>query len=116
MLKPADQPVTGPGEKRPVGELVHQLVGVGKAYAKAEVDLAKAIAAAKAKALAVPGALLGAALLLGIAAIGALATGIVLALAPLVGPLAAGFITLLIFSAVAGGLAYIAIGKIRSAL
>ena len=113
MLKPADQPAIGPDEDRPVGDLVHQLVEDGKAYAKAEVDLAKAIATAKGKALAIPGALLGAALLFGIAAIGALATGIVLALAPLVGPLAAGFITLLIFAAIAGALAYVAIGKIR---
>jgi hypothetical protein len=113
MLKPADQPAIGPDEDRPVGDLVHQLVEDGKAYAKAEVDLAKTIATAKGKALAIPGALLGAALLLGIAAIGALATGVVLALAPLVGPLAAGFITLLIFAAIAGALGYVAVGMIR---
>ena len=113
MLKPADRPPTSPDEDRPVGDLVHQMVEDGKAYAKAEVDLVKAIATAKGKALAIPGALLGAALLFGIAAIGALATGIVLALTPLVGPLAAGFITLLIFAAIAGALAYVAIGKIR---
>ena len=113
MLKPADQPPVDPDEDRPVGDLVHQLVEEGKAYAKAEVDLAKAIATATGKALARPGALLGAALLFGIAAIGAFATGIGLALAPLVGPLAAGFITLLIFAAIAGALAYVAIGKIR---
>jgi len=113
MLKLADQPMTGPDEDRPVGDLVHQLVEDGKAYAKAEADLVKAIATAKGKALAMPGALLGAALLFGIAAIGALATGVVLALTSLVGPLAAGFITLLIFGAVAGALAYVAIGKIR---
>ena len=113
MLKPADQPAIGPDEDRPVGDLVHQLVEDGKAYAKAEVDLAKTIATAKGKALAVPGTLLGAALLFSIAAIGALATGVVLALAPLVGPLAAGFITLLIFAAIAGALGYVAVGTIR---
>ena len=33
------------GAERPVGELVHQLVEDGKAYARAEIGLAKAIAA-----------------------------------------------------------------------
>jgi hypothetical protein len=113
MLKPADQPPVGPDEDRPVGDLVHQLVEDGKAYAKTEVDLVKAIATAKGKALAVPGALLAAALLFGIAAIGALGTGVVLALVPFVGPLAAGFFTLLIFAAVAGALAYVATARIR---
>jgi len=56
MLKPVDQ-AEPPREERPVGDLVHQLVEEGKAYARAEIGLAKAIAAAKAKALALPAAL-----------------------------------------------------------
>ena len=53
MLKPVD-PGPQPPE-RPVGELVHQLIEEGKAYARAEFDLLKAIGTAKAKALALPG-------------------------------------------------------------
>ena len=113
MLKPADPRPTGPDEERPVGDLVHKLVEDGKAYAKAELDLAKVIATAKGKALAVPAALIGAALLFGIAAIGALATGVVLALAEVMNPLLAGAIALVLFAAIAGGLGYLAVAKAR---
>ena len=57
MLKPVD-PGPPPAE-RPIGELVHELIEEGKAYARAEIGLAKAIAAAKGKALALPAALFG---------------------------------------------------------
>ena len=118
MLKPTEptsHPI-GPEEERPVGELVHQLVEDGKAYARAEVNLVKTIASAKGKAAALPAALLGGALLFGIAAVCALAVGVVIALAKFVGPLAAGAITLLIFAAIAGALAWVAIGKLRNGL
>ena len=62
MLKPTD-----PGRhtaERPVGELVHELIEEGKAYARAEIGLAKAIAVAKSKALALPAAMFGTALIL----------------------------------------------------
>ena len=116
MLKPNDpvmQP-TGPNEERPVGELVHQLVEDGKAYARAEVNLAKAIATAKGKALALPVGLFATAFVLLLAAVTALAVGVVIALAKFVGPLAAGLITLLIFAGVAGLMSYIAVSKLRS--
>lgn len=112
MLKPVDPP---PPE-RPVGELVQELVDEGKAYARAEIDLAKAIAAAKAKALALPAGLLVAALFVGMAAINALVLGVVLALATLIGPLAAGIAGLLIFAAIAGGLAWYGIERAKQAL
>jgi len=118
MLKPSEpamQP-TGPNEERPVGELVHQLVEDGKAYARAEVNLAKTIATSKGKALALPAALLGTALVFVIAAVSALAVAVVLALAKFIGPLAAGLVALLIFAGIAGVLAWVAIGKIRSGL
>ena len=118
MLKPNEptkQPI-GPDEERPVGELVHQLVEDGKAYARAEVDLVKTIATVKGKALAVPAALLGTALLFAIAALCGLAAGMVIALAKFVGPLAAGLITLLILGGIAGALAWVAIGKVRNGL
>lgn len=104
MLKPVD-----PGlqkAERPVGELVHELIEDGKAYARAEIGLAKAIAAAKGKALALPAALFGAAFLFALAGVTALAVGVVIALETFIGPLAAGFIGLLIFFAIAGGLGW----------
>ena len=112
MLKPAEPP---PPE-RPIGELVQELVEEGKAYARAELDLAKVIATAKAKALALPAGLLIAALFVAMAALNALAFGVVLALATLIGPLLAGIVGLLIFAAIAGGLAWWGIERARRAL
>ena len=101
MLKPVDP--GPPRAERPVGELVHELIEEGKAYAHAEIDWVKAIAAAKAKALALPAGLFGAAFILALAAVTALAVGVVMALARFIGPLAAGFVGMLIFAAIAGG-------------
>src|SRR3569623_1476683 len=115
MLKVTEQPQPADDE-RPIGELVHQLIEDGKAYARAEVGLVKAIATAKASALAMPIGLLVAALFIGMAALYALAFGIMLALVKLVRPLLAGVIGMLILAAVAGGLVWFAIGRIRSAL
>ena len=100
MLKPADPLPSLP--ERPVGELVHELIEDGKAYARAEINLAKAIAAAKGKALVVPAAMFGAAFTLALAAVVALAVGFVLALRTFIGPLAAGFVGMLIFAVLAG--------------
>jgi hypothetical protein len=111
MLKPVD-PGANKAE-RPVGELVHELIEDGKAYARAEIGLAKAIAAAKGKALALPAALFGAAFLFALAGVTALAVGVVLALETFIGPLAAGFIGLLIFFAIAGGLGWIGYQRLR---
>ena len=115
MLKPIEQ-AEPPHEERPVGDLVHQLVEEGKAYASAEIGLAKAIAAAKAKALALPAALFGAAFLVALAAITALAVGVVLALAKFLGPLLAGIAGLVIFAAIAGGLAWYGAQRVKQAL
>ena len=114
MLKPADP--SPPPPERPVGELVHELIEQGKAYARAEIGLAKAIAAAKGKALAFPVAILITALFIMMAAINALVIGVVLALSTLIGPLAAGFVGLLIFVAIAGGLAWWGVESARRAL
>lgn len=114
MLKPSD-PAAGasPGEEPPVGELVHQLVEDGKAYARAEVNIVKAIASQKASALALPAALFGAAFLLLIGAAVALAVGVLLAIEPLAGPLLSGILAFLIFGAIAGGLAWYALQRIK---
>ena len=100
MLKPADP--GPPPPERPIGELVHELIENGKAYARAEFDLYKAIAAAKGKALAIPAALFVIAFLCALAAVTALAVGVVIALETFIGPLAAGFVGMLIFAALAG--------------
>lgn len=114
MLKPAD--LGPPPPDRPVGELIHQLIDDGKAYARAELDLAKAIAGAKARALALPAALLGIAVICALAAITALAVGVVIALSRFIGPLAAGFIGMLIFAAIAGALGWYATERVRRIL
>jgi hypothetical protein len=100
MLKPVDPGPQGP--ERSVGELVHELIEDGKAYARAELGLVKAIAAAKGKALALPVAMFGAAFICALAAVTALAVGVVIALETFIGPLAAGFVGMLIFAAIAG--------------
>jgi hypothetical protein len=118
MLKPSD-PGPGPadpGSDRSVSELVHQLVEDGKAYAKAEVGVVKAIASSKAGALAIPAALLAVAFLLAQGGINALAVGILLAIGAALGPLLGGILAFLIFMAAAGGLAWFAIQKVRKDL
>jgi hypothetical protein len=114
MLKPADP--GPPPPERPVAELVHELIEDGKAYAHAEIGLAKAIASAKGKALALPAALFGAAFICALAAVTALALGLVMALARFIGPLAAGFVGMLIFAAIAGLLGWWGTQRLRQDL
>ena len=116
MLKPAEPAMqSGNGDEKPVGELVHQLVEQGKAYAQAEIDLGKAIAASKAEALKVPAILLAAAFLFIQAAFCVLAVALFLALLPLMGPGLAGLAAFLIFAGLGGGLAYLAVQKLGDA-
>lgn len=110
MLKPVDP---GSQEERPVGELVSELIENGKAYARAEIGLLRAIAVAKGKAVAIPAALFVAALFIGMAAINALVVGVVIALETFIGPLAGGFVGMLIFAAVAGLLGWAGYAKLR---
>jgi hypothetical protein len=111
MLKPVDPGPLPP--ERPVGELVHELIEEGKAYARAEIGLARAIATAKAKALTLPAALFAIAFIAALAAVVALAVGVVMGLAKFIGPLAAGFIAMLIFAAIAGGLGWYGAERLR---
>ena len=115
MLKPTDpamQP-SGPGDERPIGELVHQLVEEGKAYAQAELGVAKAIASEKAGSLKLPAILLGTALLFLQAAVTTLAVAIFLALLPLMGPVLAGLLAFAIFAGTAAGLGWRAVETIK---
>jgi protein-S-isoprenylcysteine O-methyltransferase Ste14 len=114
MLKPADP--GPPPPERPVGELVHELIEDGKAYARAEIGLVKAIAAAKGKALALPAAMFGVAFVCVLAAITGVTLGVVLALETFIGPLAAGFVGMLIFLAIAGLLGWYGYSRLRQDL
>ena len=116
MLKPpVDQPEPRSTDERSIGDLVNQLIDDGKAYARAEVEVVKAIARAKAGGYKVAGILLGAALAFGLAAMAGLAVGVTMALAPLVGPLLAGIIAAMLFGGLAGALAIAAIKRIGDA-
>jgi len=118
VLKSPGEPGRPPegSDERPIGELVHELVEEGKAYVKAEIGLAKAIAADKAEAVKLPAILFGAAFLLVSAAVTALAVGVAIALATLVGPLAGGFLAFLLFAALAGGLGWYGAKRLREGL
>lgn len=83
-------------EEKPVGELFSKLIDEGKAYAKAELGLAKATAEAKADGAKKPIMVGFAALLFLQSAATVLAITIALALATLVGPLAGGLIATLV--------------------
>jgi hypothetical protein len=115
MLKPSDPPPL-PEAERPVGELVHELVESGKSYARAEVELAKATAAAKAKAFKLPAILLAAAFLLVVGAICALGVGLVLALAEAIGAIGAGLLVFVLLAAAAGGCAWYAGKRLKADL
>lgn len=117
MLKPPNEPEVAPADSdRPVGQLVHELIEDGKAYARAELEVVKAIATTKANALKVPAILFGIAFLLALAAITALAVGVAMGLATLIGPLAGGFVAFLLFAGVAGGLGWYGVKRLREDL
>jgi Putative Actinobacterial Holin-X, holin superfamily III len=111
MLKPA-QPGPPPPD-RPIVELLHQLVDDGKAYVEAEIALVKTIADAKTRVVIVSAILVGVAFLFALAGIAAFSLGVVLALTVYIGPLAAGFVGLLIFAAVAGALGWFGVERVR---
>jgi len=117
VLKPPNDP--GPpsaDNERPIGELVHELIEDGKAYARAEIDVLKAMAADKVNALKLPAILFGAAFVLLLAAVAALAYGVAAGLATLIGPLAGGLVAFMLFAAVAGGLIWVGVKKLREGL
>ena len=103
-------------EEKPIGELFGKLIDDGKAYARAELGLAKATAEAKANAAKKPALLGAAALLFLIAGVVVLCMTLALALATLVGPLAGGLIASLVtfgFAAALGLWAKQEAGKLK---
>jgi hypothetical protein len=113
MLKRADEPAVEAEEERPIGEVVSELVEQGKAYAKAEVDLAKAQALAKAAELKTPAILLFSALLFAQAAVTVLAVAVALGLAPLIGPFGGGLVAVLLAGGVAALLGWLGVQKLQ---
>ena len=111
MLKRTD---SSPAEAdRPIGEIVGQLVDDGKAYAKSEVEVVKAIAAAKTKALIFPATLFGIAVLLAITSLSALAIGLFFALYAFMPALVAGLLAFAILAGIAALLGWIGVIRLR---
>ena len=92
----------------PIGQLFSQLVDDGKRYARAEVEFYKAKAADKAQPVRKAAIFGGIAVTLALSAVTALLVGLIMALEPQVGPLAATLIVVLVTFAVAGLLGYLA--------
>ena len=104
----------GERDEAPIGELVGRLIDQGKVYARAEVDLAKAIATAKVDTFKPAFALFAAALLFVIAGVVTFCITLALALATLIGPLAGGLLATVIAFAIAGALAFFATKMLSS--
>ncbi len=105
-----------PGGDRSFGELATQLVEDAKAYAQAEIDLAKAIAADKVSAFKMGALLLAIALFVAVGALNALCVAVFFVLAGLMNPILAGILTFLLVGAVAALLGWIGFSKLRDAL
>jgi hypothetical protein len=116
MLKATDPTPIGPippGGERPIGEIVGDLVDEGKAYARAEFNVAKTIAASKASGFKEPLALFGAALLVGMAALNALAVAVFVLLAMLMRPLLAALLAFALIAGLAALLGWLGYQKLR---
>lgn len=116
MLKPAESTAV-PGDPEPsIGELASQLVDDAKAYARAEADLAKAIASEKADKAKTPLILMVSAVFVAMAALNALMVAIIVALAILVGPLVAAILAFVLIAAAAGIMGWMGYSKLREGL
>lgn len=95
-------------EEPSVGDLVERLIDDGRAYAEAEVALARARVEQKVAGYRSAAIYGGAALVAALTALVCLAVTLVLALASLIGPLAGGLAATLLVGALAGALFYLA--------
>lgn len=89
-----DARVETPQTESSIGDLFHQLVGDGKAYVSAEVNLYKEIARHRAAQAKAGLAALVAGAVLALSGLIAFMVALVMGLAPLVGPVAGGLIVL----------------------
>ena len=108
-------PVSTAPDERPIGALFGQLIDDGKGFARAELGLVKAQAEAKAESLKLPVILFAAAFLFLQASVVVLCMTIALALETLIGPLAGGLVATLVGLAIAGGLAFLGVKKLKAA-
>lgn len=115
MLKPSGEGPQG-GNERSFGELASQLIDDGKAYARAEVDLAKSIAADKTKTIRISAIFLAAAAVVAMGAFNALCFGIFVGLAMLMNPVLAGIVAFVLIGAIAALLAWFGVSKLRESL
>lgn len=97
-----DTPAHDPREES-IADLVNRLIEDGRSYARAEIDLLKQIARHRAGRARTGLVLVTAGAVLGLSALTALVLGLVLGLATLIGPLAAG----LVVTAVLAGIAFL---------
>ena len=111
MLKPTG-PIP-PGGERPIGEIVGDLVDEGKAYARAEFNVFKTIAASKAGQFKTPLILLAAALLVGMAALNALAVAVFILFALAMRPLFAALLAFVLIAGLAAFLGWLGVQKLR---
>jgi hypothetical protein len=116
MLKPADPPPLKKGEEPEIGDLLSRLIDDAETYARAELKVARAIVEAKVEALKLPSILLAASLFFAQSALTVLAVAIAFALAPFVGPLAAGLIGFLLFGGIAAVLVWVGWARLREIL
>jgi hypothetical protein len=105
-----------PGDEEPsVGDLVERLIDDGRAYAEAEVNLARARIEQRVASYRTAAIFGGSAVAAALVALICFAVTLVLALASLIGPLAGGLAATLLVAALAGGLFYVASDKWRKA-
>ncbi len=96
MATPAHDP-----RDEPIADLVSRLIEDGRSYARAEIDLLKQIARHRAGRARTGLVLVAAGAVLGLSALTALVLGLVLGLATLIGPLAAGLVVTVALAAIA---------------
>jgi hypothetical protein len=113
MLKRTEIP---DGPQRPIGDIVGRLVDDGKAYAMSEVEVAKAIAAAKGRQLILPALLFATAFLLAITSLSALAIGLFFALYALMPAPLAGLLAFAILAGISALLGWIGVIRLRAIL
>jgi hypothetical protein len=101
-------------DERSLAELTKQLSDQATALARQEVELAKAEMAVKAKRLGIGAGAFGAAGLLGLFAVGALTTTLILALDTAMDAWLAALIVTVAYGAIAGILALVGKGRVKS--
>lgn len=111
MLKRAEPEPFGDGE-RSIRDTVGQLLDDGRAYARAEIDLAKLRARLEVARYRKAAVLGGVAAALGVAALVAFAMTLVIGFARLLGPFGGGAVAVLVLALAAFGFLHLAQGAI----